>query len=210
LIQIVKTFGVLFTLKLFEMRSLLICIIVFLSLSLFAQSTEFKSFERKGLIIGAAFGVSSIHLSFPEQASFSQTNASFPNIKIGAMISPKLAILAYLPGTVYSYSGNGSRKRDRGFEGIVPSVQYWLKDRWWLLGGAGLGMDAPAFYDIKNESERKFYFGSTLLAGTGFELWRWKNCALDLQGRVQYGTAKMPEGIRKGVAFSVGVGLNLY
>lgn len=125
------------------------------------------------------------------------------------MISPRTALLLYLPGTVYAYKNEG-RERDRGFESIVPAVQYWVGDLLWLLGGVGLGLDAPAFYDIKEETERKFYFGTAALAGVGYELWRKGRFALDLQGRVHYGNAKLPKGRRDGLAFSLLVGFNFY
>ncbi len=87
------------------------------------------------------------------------------------MITPRTALLLCLPGTVYRYKWS-ERERDRGFEAIVPAVQFWPCDRFWLLAGAGLGMDAPAFYDIKNEAERKFYFGGAALAGAGYQIFQ--------------------------------------
>jgi hypothetical protein len=71
-------------------------------------------------------------------------------------------------------------------------------------------MDAPAFYDIKNKEERKFYFGPAALAGTGFEIWRKGSCTLELQARVHYGATKQPEGTLKGLAYSVLFGFNFY
>jgi hypothetical protein len=168
-----------------------------------------NNFERKGFIFGTALGLSSLSLKFPNKPTQSETSLSFPNFKIGAMISPKTALILYLPGSIYTYKNEG-RERDRGFEAITPSLQYWFKDRFWVLAGAGLGMDAPAFYDIKNETERKFYFGGSALAGTGYEVYRKGKFALDLQARLHYGTAKFPEGTRSGLAFNLMIGFNWY
>jgi hypothetical protein len=168
-----------------------------------------QPFERKGFIFGTAFGGGAIALSSDLIGEDAQFGGTFPNLKSGAMVSPKTAVVLLLPGTVYRYKW-GERERDRGFEGFFPSVQYWVKDRWWLLGGTGLGMDAPAFYDIKDASERKFYFGPAAVVGTGYELWRRGRFALDLQGRAQFGSIATPEGQRKGMAFSLLVGVNWY
>lgn len=191
------------------MRSVIVFIFLFSTLALSAQSKAPAPFQRKGFLIGGALGGSSIQLSANNADNETQTGLSFPNFKIGTMIAPRMALLLYLPGTVYRYSQEG-RKRDRGFEGIIPSVQYWAGNRCWLLGGLGLGMDAPAFYDIKVPAERKFYFGTAALAGAGYELWRKRNMTLDLQGRVHYGRIQWPGNRYTGVAFSLLLGFNFY
>lgn len=165
--------------------------------------------EREGFLFGAAAGISAFQLNTPYHARPDAGALSFPNFKIGYMLRPNTALVLCLPGSVYTYKGP-NRQRDRGFEGIVPGVQFWPTQRWWLLGGAGLSMDAPAFYDIKNESERKFYFGPGALLGTAYELWRKGNKSLDLQARLHYGRQKLPEGIQEGVAISLLLGFNWY
>lgn len=192
------------------MKHFLFFLFAGISLSLHAQTAGPKTFERKGFIFGGALGISYIQLSAP--AGFSddkQVGLSFPNLKFGAMLTPRTALLLYLPGTVYTYKNEG-RERSRGFEGMIPSVQYWAGERLWLLAGVGLGMNAPAFYDIKDESERKFYFGTAALAGAGYEVFRKGRFALDVQGRIHYGQINLPDRKEKGVAFSVMVGVNWY
>lgn len=191
------------------MRSLFVCLLLVVVHSILAQTPEKKPFTRGEFIFGAALGGSSLHLSGAALPDETQAGLSLPNFKIGKMITGRTALLVYLPGTVYTYKGEG-RQRDRGFEGIIPSAQYWLKERWWVIGGAGLGMDAPAFYDIKNKEERKFYFGPTALAGTGFEIWRKDSCTIDLQARAHYSAISQPEGTLKGLAYSVLLGFNFY
>ncbi len=53
------------------------------------------------------------------------------------------------------------RKRLRDFGGIFASTQYFVLDKLWILGGIGIGTDAPVFYDLKpeNEIETKYYSG---------------------------------------------------
>ncbi len=187
------------------MRTIVLIFSIILPVLAFGQ----QAFERKGFVFGAAVGAGAISLSSDLIGDENQIGATFPNLKFGAMVSPKTALVLLLPGTVYHYKWGG-RERDRGFEGFFPSVQYWAKDRWWLLGGAGLGMDAPAFYDIKDETERKFYFGPAAVVGTGYELWRRGRFALDVQGRAQFGSIAAPEGRRNGLIFNVLVGVNWY
>ncbi|MFN0275984.1 MAG: hypothetical protein ACKVPJ_09580 [Chitinophagales bacterium] len=186
---------------------LLLPFIMFCITSLYAQDIQLV--EREGFIFGASVGASSLCLRYP--ASDVQTVSAFslPNFKFGYMVTNRTALLLYFPGSVYSYTGEG-RTRDRGFEAILPSAQYWITDRWWALAGAGLGMDAPAFYDIQNEEERKFYFGGSVVLATGFELLRKGKFVLDTQGRVHYGTASLTEGTRTGIAYSILVGVNWY
>lgn len=203
------TFAILFNIKNSCKMRAIACFLLLPMLFSTLNAQNQNNFERKGFIFGTALGLSSLNLIFINKPSQNETSLSFPNFKIGTMISPKTALILYLPGSIYTFKNEG-RERDRGFEAITPSLQYWLKGRFWILGGAGLGMDAPAFYDIKNETERKFYFGGSALAGTGYEVWRKGKCALDLQARVHYGTAKFPEGVRSGLAFNFMVGFNWY
>ena len=114
-----------------------------------------------------------------------------------------------LPGTIYTYRGSG-RQRDRGAEGIMPSVQYWAMPRWWLLGGLGLALDAPVFWDIKDESETSYHFGPGVVVGTGWEVLHRNAFAVDVQTRLYYGAPNVPEGRSERGAFSVLLGLNWY
>lgn len=186
--------------------------LIFLFFSILSFSTTARAqqhVERKGFIFGAAAGISPVKLSSPSVSDKKQVGFSVPNFKVGGMVSPRLALVLYLPGTVYTQKWSG-RTRDRGFEGIVPSAQFWATDRFWVLGGAGLGMDAPAFYDIKNASERKFYFGGAVLASAGFEIFQRRTFAVDVQGRVHFGTAKIHEETMKNMAVSLLLGINFY
>ena len=171
-----------------------------------AQST----FQRKGFIFGAAAGGSYLSLTATGTEEQRLGTASFPNFKLGWMVTPRAAVALLLPGSIY-VTNDDSRERDRGFEGIIPSFQYWAKDRWWVLGGAGLTLDAPAFYDIETPEERKFHFGPSAVVATGYEIYRRKRFALDVQARVHAGQANIQNnGKRTGVALTIGVGVNWY
>lgn len=163
-------------------------------------------FERKGFLFGAGVGAGSLVLKTNDttDVSFSTT---LPNLKIGYMVHPRLAVLVMLPGANYKYKG-----KDRGFEGLVFATQYWIKDRWWVLGGTGLTFDAPAFYTVKDPSKASFYTGAPAFSfATGYELWRKGKFALDIQCRIFLGSSNLPSaGHRDGVSNMFIVGFNWY
>ncbi|MCA0447474.1 MAG: hypothetical protein LCH54_14730 [Bacteroidetes bacterium] len=183
---------------------IVISCLIFKPLQSFAQTTE-----RTGYVFSISGGISSLQLSTSSFSDQSEIYYSIPNFKFGWMVNPKTEVSLYIPGNVYSYKGSG-RHRDRIFEGLLPSVQYWFADKWWVLGGAGLTIDGMTFYDTRNKSEINFYFGSSVVAGTGYEVWSRKNMVIDLQGRIHAGSSNIPEGKRTLLAFDFLVGVNWY
>lgn len=173
--------------------------------ALFARGAD--TAHRKWFF-GAAAGYASLHLSVTGTADEMQSSFSLPNLKIGHMVGKSTGVMLYLPGSLYKYQQNGV-SRDRGFEGIVPSIQYWPASRLWVMAGAGLGLDAPAFYDVEDETEAKFYFGGAALAGFGYEVTTVGRCTFDIQARAHYGYANVPEGIRTGFALNLLAGITL-
>lgn len=188
------------------MKTLLAIILAGFFITAHAQQ---RPFQRKGFVFGASIGISSAKLDFTGQEIQREISPSFPNFKAGAMLSKRMAIFLYLPGTLYTFKNEG-RTRHRGFEAITPSLQYWCNHRTWVLGGVGIGLDAPAFYDIKHEEERTYYFGTAAVASIGYEIWQKGTFALDIQGRIHYGTANRPEGKINGLAFDFLLGFNVY
>lgn len=189
------------------MRSTFIILLVCLFNSSWAQiHSENKLFERKGFMFGVGLGMGSLTLKTNDtiDVSFSTT---LPNIKIGYMINPRLAVLALLPGSNYKYKG-----KDRGFEGFIIATQYWVKDKWWVLGGTGLTFDAPAFYTVKDPAKASFYTGAPAISlATGYEVWRKGKFALDVQYRIFLGNSNLPSGgHREGVSNMFIVGFNWY
>lgn len=186
----------------------LLTVILFCSLWLSTQAQNSENL-RHGFYFGAASGFGSLTLTHPQGTTQHETVLSFPNIKLGYLINPRLAIGLTLPGSLYTYAWEG-RKRSRGFEGMIPGVQYWLKNRWWVSAGFGVGLDAPAFYDIQNPEERKFYFGSAAILGTGYEVFRKNNFSIDVQARVHRGSIDLPDGNQKGTSLNFLIGVNWY
>jgi len=164
---------------------------------------------KQGYFFGGAIGLSQLSLESETYQSGNQTGLSFPNFKIGKMVSSNKALLLYLPGSLYTFDIQ-ERDRQRGFEAILPSVQYWFSDKAWLLASAGIAMDAPAFFDIKDETERKFYFGFGTATAIGYEVLSFGSKTVDIQGRVHYGNINIEEDNLSGVAYSILIGFNWY
>lgn len=160
---------------------------------MFQASAQERS--RQGWFIGIGGGASYFAFETNWEPKGVQLGGSLPNFHVGKMLPSGDAVLLNLPGTIYRFKGSG-RERDRGFEGIIPTYQIWPVNRWWVQLGAGLGMDAPAFYDIENESERRFLFGPAVLAGSGVEVISKNYFSLDISAR--YIWAKTTFGSEKG------------
>lgn len=128
----------------------------------------------------------------------------FPDLKFGYMLNERLAITASLPGNIYKFQDN-----DRHFGGFIPSVQYWVKDRWWIHGGFGLAIDSPALYDIKDNTNDDWNFGCAVMASTGYEIYKKKNFALNVQSKLVLGRTNLDgDAHRDALIFNLGLGIS--
>lgn len=189
------------------MKNLIMFALVLFTLSSYAQNTE-HSVERKGFVIGIGAGIGVASICDGDQGSFEQEKGglSLPDLRLGWMINDRLAIIGTAPGMIYDYEG-----KDRHFGAIIPSVQYWIKDRLWINGGFGLAMDSPALYDVDDFKDEDWNFGFAVSASAGYELVQKKNYALDLHAQLHMGGVSMDnDQSRNGVALSVGVGFTWY
>ena len=189
------------------MKNLLIVVFALCTLISYGQN-ETNQIERKGFVIGFGIGGGVISISDSDQEvpfDKAQGGGSFPNLKLGWMVNDRLAILGMYSGMSYEYED-----KDRSFDAFMPSVQYWVKDRWWVNAGAGLAMDFPAFYEDNIEDE-DWNFGGAVAFSTGYELVQKKNFALDLQTQLQMGWTNLDnDRDRDVVVLSIGLGFNWY
>lgn len=188
-----------------------IAIFTFSFQNIHAQDKEKSAIERKGFVFGTSYGAAVSFLQFPEK---SQTDFDVAlDLKAGYMLNPRLALLISTNVSIYDYSGYG-RDRKRDFGVLAPSVQYWINDKLWILGGIGLGGDNPVFFDIKdpenNELERKYYEGIGFVASVGYELYQKKNFAIDLKTRLMYRNVKIEEEQTSGFSVALLLGINFY
>ena len=189
------------------MKQFIIIFLSFCTLSLTAQDLE-PSVERKGFVIGIGVSAGAISISDnTQEVPFDKAHGGFslPNLKIGFMLTERMALLATFPGMNYEYEG-----KDRSFDALVPTLQYWVSDRWWVNGGFGLAMDLPAFYE-KNARNEDYNFGCAVAAGVGYEVVQSGKFTIDIQSNVQLGRVFLDEGVyRDAAAISFGVGFNWY
>lgn len=196
------------------MKSILItaALILFVFInSVFAQ--ENKTIHRKGFVFGTSYGTGYSIMNFPGKK---QSELDFAlDVKLGYMIKPDLALLLTTNVSIYDYSGFG-RERKRDFGILAPSIQYWVNNKFWLLGGIGLGGDNPVFWDIDFENvdndplETKYYNGLGFVTAVGYEIYQRKNMALDLKTKISYRNVEMQEGKTNGVSFALLLGINFY
>ncbi len=174
----------------------------------YAQNTNPETTtQRDGFIF--EFSLGSGIISLEDSAGIqtfdkSQGTFSFPDLKLGYMLNEKLAIIVSMPGNIYEFQDN-----DRHFGGFIPSLQYWVKDRWWIHGGIGLAIDSPALYDIEDDVNDDWNFGCAVMASTGYEIYKKKNFALNVQSKLVLGRAFLDgDAHRDALIFNVGLGFN--
>ena len=174
----------------------------------YAQNTDSETTtQRQGFIF--EFTVGGGIISLEDSAGIqtfdkSQGTFVFPDLKFGHMLNENLAITLSMPGNIYEFQDN-----DRHFGGFIPSLQYWVKERWWIHGGIGLAIDSPALYDIKDNVNDDFNFGCAVMASTGYEIYKKKNFALNVQSKLVLGRAFLDgDAHRDAVIFNVGLGFS--
>jgi len=182
----------------------------FVSSITYAQNTKTeKTNQREGFMF--EFTVGGGIISIEDSAGMqtfdkSQGTFVFPDLKLGYMLNEKLAITLSMPGNIYEFQDN-----DRNFGGFIPSVQYWVKDKWWIHGGVGLAIDSPALYDIKDDINDDWNFGCAVMASTGYEIYKKKNFALNVQSKLVLGRASLDgDAHRDAVIFNVGLGFSWF
>ncbi|MBC7842038.1 MAG: hypothetical protein H7099_06990 [Gemmatimonadaceae bacterium] len=176
-------------------------------LAVFAERSQAQaSAKDRGVTFGLAIGAASVSLEPPTRTTGTDIAIGW---RVGYRMSPRAAVVLNGISSVYAWSGGG-RPRKRGFEGLMPSVQYWLAPRLWVSAGAGLNLDAPAFYDIRsgNAGERDFHAGLGAVGIIGGELMRRGGTAIELQTRLHSGYMNLPDGRRRGTTASLLIGLS--
>ena len=194
-----------------QILSIMACVAFALLPSItYAQSTTSETTtERDGFFFEFAVGGGIISLedsagiqTFDE----AQGTFVFPDLKLGYMLNETLAITVAMPGNIYEFQSN-----DRNFGGFIPSLQYWVKDRWWIHGGIGLAIDSPALYDIKDDVNDDWNFGCAVMASTGYEIYKKKNFALNVQSKLVLGRTSLDEDVhRDALIFNIGVGFSWF
>ncbi|NBC02917.1 MAG: hypothetical protein GVY20_04340 [Bacteroidetes bacterium] len=185
-------------------KQVIIAIILMLSsMQALAQNSPTET-SREGFVIGLSAGASYLSIEGDAFGSFEDSGLSLPNLKIGWMISPKTALLLSIPGMGYEIDGV-----DRSFDSVVPSIQYWVRPKWWVNVGFGLGMDSVAFYE-DDHGQDKLNVGPAGMISTGFEIYKRGKFTIDLQGTIHAGQMYTDGDHYEAGALLAGVGFNFY
>ncbi|WP_397446006.1 hypothetical protein [Polaribacter sp. R77954] len=184
--------------------------LAFVSSKTVAQNTKQESAtQRAGFIFEFTLGGGLI--SIEDSAGMQTFNESqgtfvFPDLKLGYMLNDRLAITISMPGNIYKFQDN-----DRNFGGLIPSVQYWVKEKWWIHGGYGLAIDSPALYDIKDNINDDWNFGHAIMISSGYDLYKKKNFVLNVQSKLVLGRANLEgDAYRDALIFNVGLGFSWF
>ncbi len=161
--------------------------------------------RRDGLLFEVSMGATIIMVEDSENIqTFDdvQEGISFPELKLGYFVNEKLAVTASIPGKIYKSSGN-----DRHFGSLIPSLQYWVSNKWWIHGGIGLSLDSPALYDINDDND-DWNVGCGVMASTGIEVFQRTNYVINLQSKIHLGRTFLDDDVYRDIAsMSVGVGI---
>lgn len=156
-----------------------ILVAMFLLVGTQAHAQE-KSTEpiRKGFTIGGSAGIGVIHFTKGLATKETSGDISLPNMKIGWFANDRTAIYLNLTGQIYEANG-----LDRSFEGLIPTIQYWTADRWWVSGGFGAALDTRALYESEKKSTKNEW-GKGVLLGSGYEFKQTEKWTMDIQAKL--------------------------
>jgi len=173
--------------------------------NLLQAQTETNTQEKKGFTFGLAIGAGALSLKTTETDAQTNFSVTLPNLKFGYSFNERLAMYLTLPGATYKFE-----EKDRGYEGVVLTGQYWPLQKWWVSVGAGFTFDAPAFYTVSDFEEADFHTGVPALSfGTGYEILRKNKFNIDVQYRVFVGQSNLSDNVRRqGVANMFMIGFN--
>lgn len=148
---------------------------------IYAQTNESKNATTRKKVqfsLALGWGVSSLNYDDSEDnydhEDIITTRVTYPNLKLGAMISKKTALNFYVP---MGFQNNES------FTIYSIAVQHWSKtDKNWVMLGAG--RLSNMYFDFSADGVG---WGCSL--STGFEIKQNKGNAIDLQFRTMWGLA---------------------
>lgn len=160
---------------------------------------------RKGFTIGGSAGIGVLHFTKGMESKGTSGDISLPNMKVGWFVKEDLAVYLNTVGQIYEING-----RDRSFEGIIPSVQFWTSDRWWLSGGFGAALDTRAFYESKSKSSKSEWGKGALLAA-GYEFKQREKWAMDVQARLFMASVSRSQFDNlEGASFTIAFGFTFF
>jgi len=121
--------------------------------------------------------------------------------KGGYMISEKTAVILLIQGAAYK---NWDNDKTRGVGGLTLGAQHWIYNKWWALGGLGVGLETPPML-AKNETWNLGF--PALNLSTGYEIWRNGKYSVDIQSVFLLGRSKIYKSSGTGNIYFSGVSI---
>ena len=122
------------------MKALLIAMLVLAPAHAMAQTGP----HRDGFTIETSLGVGSTSVSGDGRSSESYTSIAGLDLGIGGFVSPDVALTFRIAGTTYFVPASVFPESTQSIAMtsalVSPALQYWVSDRLFVGGGAGLGV----------------------------------------------------------------------
>jgi hypothetical protein len=135
---------------------------------------------REGLMLGGGLGLGNISA---DNCGLCGSGLAW-ELHIGAMLNPRLAVMADIWGIAHPYTDAGGNSGTMSNSMFTGAVQYWLVPQLWIKGGVGGG-----HIDLSDANGTLYGTSDNalaVLAAGGFEIVQSGNLALDLQLRIGY------------------------
>lgn len=169
--------------------------------------------HRRGLVLGFGFGIGEVA---DERGTIAcadcevDSPAGFGELRVGYMLSPRLAFLLEFSGGSKDLDRNGevSLAQYMGF----GAAQYWLTRRLWIKGGIGVAQMEVLITNGDEIFEEPRGEGGALMGAIGYEVYQGRRFALDLQLRGVTAAYSDVDGESEEViqSGSFGLGFNWY
>ncbi|MCU0647761.1 MAG: hypothetical protein MUF00_07180 [Gemmatimonadaceae bacterium] len=166
-----------------------------------------RALEATGPTFGFALGFSRAVLRTSPTSTWTGVDVAFA-WRAGYQVSDRVSLLLVGSGATYRHTGPG-RARRRGFETLMPMVEYRVDDRLRLSAGGGLQLDAPVFFDVRpsQPDETRYSVGLGGALAASYAVVTGDAVDLDLHTRWNIGRVAVPHGTLRGNALSMLLGV---
>lgn len=158
-------------------RTIWSVVLVLISTSAFADTTQVVGIQRQGFLIGFSLGGGSMTDSSCDGGDC-EISGGAADVHLGGMITPQLGLMVDSSGVTHS---DGDYTLSHNV--VTVAAQYWLTPRFWIKAGLGNGRLSVSVEGDGYKSEWNSAWGVGALAAAGYELYQGKTFALDVQLR---------------------------
>lgn len=167
--------------------------------------------ERRGFTLGMSFGVGGMGTETGAIDCLDCVGdplAGGLTFHVGAMITPRLALLVEYAGSVKQLDAVGFNNFSQSM--ALIGAQYWLTPKVWLKGGFGYAYAAVSYDDGWVVEDQGVADGGALAAAIGYEILSGPRFAIDLQARVGVGVYESLDYSDQIQSGHIGIGLSWF